>query len=537
MATAREPVRFNEQDDNRTTINKLNRLVDELFTKLSAATITLTQGFKLTKNPAASYALISDADGNGTWQANVADPGGSTTELQYNSEGQFEGHEGLYIEVVDDTTADLYVNGEVHCINVVATGDGLNPSLVIDGEVDIEGDLTAALGLDGEAIEVLPDALRAALRVSANASNATLATRGIYTKVANDDAGIVVGSLAYAQNDDTTAVDTVNATGVIGTAGSEAGISIGLEGSVTGSSGPKGFAAHLVGHNWFERGNTYIRDATDITPITSLMTALWDEDEHGNLYVENHVEIGDKLRAGGLVNAGGLLTAEDGVSVNGDVTATGELDAVTLDISGNADVAGTLDVHGTLTASGEVDMATLDVSGNGDIDGTLAVGGLLSAEASVDVTGDIDATGELDITGDYKQFHQSLCFGSNADGITGDHWINLGAGVPGSTNTGYYMRKGGSVVGASLHMLVNSYNANAVLSIEVYKGTAGSKTLLCESTFWTVDATGWKGLAESWSRGAHTFTAGEIISVKVDMTTATSNIGYPTAVVDIILDE
>ena len=130
----------------------------------------------------------------------------------------------------------------------------------------------------------------------------------------------------------------------------------------------------------------------------------------------------------GTVSASKAVVVDSNKDITGfrNVTLTGELDAASLDISGNADIDGTLEtdafsISGTtvsataaelnyndtgaavgtvvasktvtvdankdvaslrnLTLTGELDAATLDISGAGDIDGALDVGSTLTLSA------------------------------------------------------------------------------------------------------------------------------------------------------------
>lgn len=134
MSVAREPVRFNEQDDNRTTITKLNRLVDELYTKLAAAELRVTQVLKFTKDPTVDYVLTSDADGKASWAENLTtEPGGSDTQVQFNDGGSFGGDAGL---IYDKAANQLTVSGDV-----ILSGEVDAATLDISGNGDVAGTL------------------------------------------------------------------------------------------------------------------------------------------------------------------------------------------------------------------------------------------------------------------------------------------------------------------------------------------------------------------------------------------------------------
>jgi phage baseplate assembly protein gpV len=142
MSVAREPVRFNEQDDSRTTIAKLNRLVDELYNKLAVAELRVTQAAtldgSLTANGSVTiptgavngYRWTCDADGIGSW-ALVADstPGGSDGQVQYNSTCAFAGDAGLTYDPATDT---LTVDGDIVGVNNITTSNDVTVGAELD---------------------------------------------------------------------------------------------------------------------------------------------------------------------------------------------------------------------------------------------------------------------------------------------------------------------------------------------------------------------------------------------------------------------
>ena len=408
MTVAREPVRFNEHDDDRTTIAKLNRLVDELYTKLAAAELRVSQVFKFTKDPTISYVLTCDADGDASWAVNpVTEPGGSDTHVQFNDAGEFGGDSGMsYIKgtgtltVAGDlagvneysgTSIDLSGNGDIDGtldVHGLATLDGakidgtetdelIDMSRTIDAEVtkpgvtlhetrtgvvvsgstmngfeykstidatvytaghngfysEIDHDagsmavgypfcakLASASGttkwgmfaglmaLDGVSFGTVP-AVRSGIALDVKGSAAT-AIYGAFTQASNAGTGIVYGYQGSGTNTYGSAATTVNAYGVYGYATSAHGLAVGLYGQ--GGLGPsaKTFGIHSTDHNWFDSGNTYIRDSTSITTVLDAMTDLWDEGEDGNLYVENHVEIGGALQVGSTATLKGDVKIE-----------------------------------------------------------------------------------------------------------------------------------------------------------------------------------------------------------------------------------
>lgn len=190
---------------------------------------------------------------------------------------------------------------------------------------------------------------------------------------------------------------------------------------------------------------------------------------------------------------------------------------------------GTTNEYYHLTSSEYTNISGLDQSVNTDSDVTFNDA---TVDGNLDVKNNITISGDLDVGGDYKHFHKTLVFAKNVSNQTSDLWPGQPGNCPGSSNVGYYMRKSGSVVGAACHLNMNSYNTNAILGIEVY----ASGVLLWEIN-WTVDKTGWCGWASSAPKGTHTFNSGDMINVKLDMQTATSNYGYPCVDLDIILDE
>jgi len=98
-------------------------------------------------------------------------------------------------------------------------------------------------------------------------------------------------------------------------------------------------------------------------------------------------------------SAGGSMTLTEVFSVTaaGNLTVTGELDGATLDISGNADIAGNLTGVDAFTASGkiqgaEIEGTSLDINGNADISGNLAGVDNLTMSGILDITNTTEAT-------------------------------------------------------------------------------------------------------------------------------------------------
>ena len=91
------------------------------------------------------------------------------------------------------------------------------------------------------------------------------------------------------------------------------------------------------------------------------------------------------------------LTEVFSVTAAGNLTVTGELDGATLDISGNADIAGNLTGVDAFTASGkiqgaEIEGTSLDINGNADISGNLAGVDNLTMSGILDITNTTEAT-------------------------------------------------------------------------------------------------------------------------------------------------
>ena len=105
-------------------------------------------------------------------------------------------------------------------------------------------------------------------------------------------------------------------------------------------------------------------------------------------------------------SAGGSMTLTEVFSVTaaGNLTVTGELDGATLDISGNADIAGNLTGVDAFTASGkiqgaEIEGTSLDINGNADISGNLTGVDNLTMSGILDITNTTDSTNDSGDTG------------------------------------------------------------------------------------------------------------------------------------------
>ena len=105
-------------------------------------------------------------------------------------------------------------------------------------------------------------------------------------------------------------------------------------------------------------------------------------------------------------SAGGSMTLTEVFSVTaaGNLTVTGELDGATLDISGNADIAGNLTGVDAITASGkiqgaEIEGTSLDINGNADISGNLTGVDNLTMSGILDITNTTDSTNDSGDTG------------------------------------------------------------------------------------------------------------------------------------------
>jgi len=120
----------------------------------------------------------------------------------------------------------------------------------------------------------------------------------------------------------------------------------------------------------------------------------------------------DGITNGTVIASKAIITDSDKDITGGrNITISGELDAATLDISGNADIDGTLEADAIT-----LDAATLDISGNADIDGTLeadaiTIGGVTLAETISDTVGAmVSSNTETNITVTYEDSDNTLDF-------------------------------------------------------------------------------------------------------------------------------
>ena len=123
--------------------------------------------------------------------------------------------------------------------------------------------------------------------------------------------------------------------------------------------------------------------------------------------------------AGGSNTTYKLATTASGIDV------TGEVKGDTLDIDGNASIAGAVTDVTTLTASGELEGGSLDINGNADISGNLVLGGNLNVTGT---TTTVNQT-NLDVSDNIIGLNRGAGSNSNDSGFiiergsTGDNAI------------------------------------------------------------------------------------------------------------------
>jgi fibronectin-binding autotransporter adhesin len=160
------------------------------------------------------------------------------------------------------------------------------------------------------------------------------------------------------------------------------------------------------------QNNILLNDVSELvgqisSSITQTESALTDLDGG----VLSSLDVTGNAEIGGTLDVTGVVTASSDLDVTGNTTVGGTLDvtgAATLDsasVTNNATVGGTLDVTGNTTVGGTLDVtgaATLDsasVTNNTTIGGTLDVTGVVTASSALDVTGNTTVGGTLGVTG------------------------------------------------------------------------------------------------------------------------------------------
>ena len=210
---------------------------------------------------------------------------------------------------------------------------------------------------------------------------------------------------------------------------------------------------------------------------------------------------------------------------------------------GDLYVLGGLDVDGTCRLDGAF---TFNAGATGDnltLSGTLAVGGAFSLTDSLYVTGNVVlgdslyVTDDLTVGDDFKvagEFEGSRCllaFGSQVTDQTADKNLKGAGGWSFDADNGYCMHRAGSIVGVTMNYNIDSYSDTPTMECEVNVGAS-----VVYSVSETVDGTGARSIYGNQARGTDTFSAGDIIWTRVDIT-GTIQYDYPGGYIEVVFDD
>ncbi|MDA9175367.1 hypothetical protein N9O55_04715 [Gammaproteobacteria bacterium] len=215
-------------------------------------------------------------------------------------------------------------------------------------------------------------------------------------------------------------------------------------------------------------------NATDIDSLETSVTSLQSGGAARDTLLEGVTA--------GTVTGGKAIVVDATKDINGlrNLTASGELDAATLDISGNADIDGTLEadaisIDGTTITASAADINLIDgitngtvtaskavvVDANKDVSGfrNITLTGLLNA-GSLDISGNVDIDGTLEA--DAISIDGTTITASAAD-------INLIDGITNGTvaaNKAVVTDESGNISGFT-NITTNSLNANGLVTVGV----------------------------------------------------------------------
>ncbi|MDB9885592.1 hypothetical protein OAC94_03160 [Gammaproteobacteria bacterium] len=215
-------------------------------------------------------------------------------------------------------------------------------------------------------------------------------------------------------------------------------------------------------------------NATDIDSLETSVTSLQSGGAARDTLLEGVTA--------GTVTGGKAIVVDATKDINGlrNLTASGELDAATLDISGNADIDGTLEadaisIDGTTITASAADINLIDGIANGTVTASKAVvvdankdvsgfrnitlTGLLNA-GSLDISGNVDIDGTLEA--DAISIDGTTITASAAD-------INLIDGITNGTvaaNKAVVTDESGNISGFT-NITTNSLNANGLVTVGV----------------------------------------------------------------------
>lgn len=175
---------------------------------------------------------------------------------------------------------------------------------------------------------------------------------------------------------------------------------------------------------------------------------------------------------------------------------------------------------GDLAVSGAISAANLSASADFSVADSLYVGGNAVFADSVYVTSNatfadsVDMASALTVQGELHGARETIASGYGGSNKTTD--MNLpfgGAYSDGTASLGLPMQRDGSIIGATYMTSLDSYTPVATGEFEVWIN--GSVVYSITKTF---DATGNQSWTGTQARGTTTFSAGDIMSLRFDLT-------------------
>lgn len=204
--------------------------------------------------------------------------------------------------------------------------------------------------------------------------------------------------------------------------------------------------------------------------------------------------------------------------------------------SGNADFDGTVVFDGVCTYNANA-IFTLDLTVGSnitcdaiDVSATIACDNLTVA-VDATVADDLVVTDDVTISGELKGARCLLGCGNQVTNQTVDKYLKGAGGWSWSEVAGYCMNRAGSIVGVTMNYIVDSYSDTPTVECEVRVGD-----VVVYSVSETVDGTGSRSIYGTQARGTDTFSAGDIITAKIDVT-GTIQYDYPGGYIEVVFDD
>lgn len=389
------------------------------------------------------YVLSTDGTGNLSWTAQSngggnAIPGGSNTQVQFNSNGSFAGSTSF---IWNDTTKQLGITGTAVITGNLTSNNSIS-NAVISNTATVNGNISAGN-------------INAGNLLTANYISGTLTTN-------------TQQNINYLGNVGWLNVDTSipNANGNITFNGSINGTGLGSNITITGNINAGNYveANLLIGEltTSAQPNITSIGNLTSLTVVgqTNLGNVANITIEGGNAnYVLSTDGAGNlswvaQTGGGNGGTPGGLNTQiqfNDNDTFGGDPQFTWNKTTNYLYLGGNANVLGTMNVLTTLNS------ADLTATGAANLSGTVSLGNTtILGLRTLTVAGNLNTNGSANVNlGNVANIHISGGVNGyvlSTDGLGNLSWINAGGGngggTPGGSNTQVQYNSAGTFAGS-----------------------------------------------------------------------------------------